>query len=175
MAVSVDGYAAKPDGDLGWIFPGFDDALRSWVIESLSETDTQLIGGINYQEQAQFWPTSTDELAPLINGSLKIVFSSSLKTLEWNNSRLAEAAPAQVIAELKQQPGKHIYVTGGAGLARSLSSQGLIDEYRLMVQPVVLGSGLPLFQDQIDLKLLDTKVFGTGALVLIYEPTAGKE
>lgn len=170
MAVSLDGYVARHDRDLSWIFPNIDEDLEKWILESLSGTDTQLIGGINYQEQAQYWPDATVDLAPIINGSMKIVFSSTLDKLDWSNSRLAEGTPAEEIAKLKEQPGKDIFVPGGAGFVQSLSSQGLIDEYRLLVMPLGIGTGMPLFKDPIDLKLLSVKSFSTGALVLTYVP-----
>jgi dihydrofolate reductase len=170
MVVSLDGYVAGPNGDLSWVFPGLDDDVRRWIVDSLSGIDTQLLGRVAYSEQEGYWPTATEELAPLMNESTKIVFASTLDKLGWSNSRLAEGSPAEEIARLKQEPGKDIYVPGGASFAQSLSAQGLIDEYRLIVNPVVLGGGLPLFTEPVNLKLLDSRAFGTGAVVLVYEP-----
>ncbi len=169
MSVSLDGFVARPDGDLSWIFPNFDDESKTWTIESLSQTDTQIIGRVTYEEQAQHWPTSTDELAPLINGSTKIVFSSTLQTVEWENSRLATGTFAEEIAAVREQEGKNIYVPGGAKIAQSLSRLGLVDEYRLIVHPVALGNGRPLFTDHIDLKLVDSVTFPAGPVGLTYE------
>ena len=170
MVVSLDGYVAGPNGDLSWVFPGLDDDLRRWIVHSLSGIDTQLLGRVAYTEQAGYWPTATEDLAPLMNESTKIVFAGAVDNLDWSNSRLAAGSPAEEIARLKQEPGKDIYVPGGASFAQSLSAQGLIDEYRLIVNPVVLGGGLPLFKEPINLRLLDSKTFGTGAVVLVYEP-----
>lgn len=170
MSVSLDGFVARPDGDLSWLFGGVDPEVMEWTVKVISQTDTQLIGGVTYEEQAQYWPTATDELAPLINSANKIVFSKSLKKLEWANSRLATGDVGAEISQLKKQPGKHIFVPGGARLAQSLSRLGLIDEYQLRVHPVVLGSGMPLFTDQIELKLLGSKTFGSGIIALSYEP-----
>lgn len=172
MVVSLDGYVAGPDGDLSWVFPGLDDDLRGWIVESLSGVDTQLLGRVSFLEQSQYWPTANEPLAPILNDSLKVVFSGTLSPdkLEWQNSRLAEGTPAEEVARLKEQPGKDIYVPGGGTFAQSLSAERLIDEYRLIVHPVVLGGGLPLFSAPIDLRLLETKAFGTGSIVLVYRP-----
>jgi dihydrofolate reductase len=170
MVVSLDGYVAGPDGDLSWVFGGLDDDLRGWIVQSLSGIDTQLIGRVAYQEQEGYWPTATEPLAAVMNSSTKIVFSKTISALNWSNSRLAEGTPAEEIARLKRAPGKDIYVPGGASFVQSLSAQRLIDEYRLIVNPVVLGGGLPLFAEPIDLSLLSTKAFGTGAIALVYRP-----
>jgi dihydrofolate reductase len=173
MAVSLDGYVGRPDGDVSWIFPNVDSAVLGWVSDAIRRTDTQLLGRVSYQEQAQHWPTATDDLAPLINGAQKIVFSSTLDTVdEWQNSRLAKADPAEEIADLKRSAGKDIFVPGGARFVQSLSRQGLIDEYRIAVHPVVLGAGLPLFTDEVKLTLVSSRAFDTGVLGLVYRPAS---
>ena len=139
----------------------------------LARVDTILIGHTTYLEQATAWPSQTSEMASLLNSHTKIVFSKRLTTLAWNNSQLATTDAAAEIARLKQQPGKDIFVTGGATLAQSLARLGLIDEYNLMIYPVVLGSGKPLFKDQslpLNLKLASTRAFETGAVQLTYQP-----
>jgi dihydrofolate reductase len=172
MSVSLDGFVARPDHDLSWIFPQFDDATLRWIISAVSRTDTQLLGRVNYLEQAAHWPASTEEIAPLINGADKIVFSRTLERVEWKNSRLATAEPAEEIARLKRLPGKDIFVPGGATFARSLIHQRLVDLYRLIVHPVALGDGLPLFTERVDLRLVDSTAFPSGAVALTYEPAA---
>lgn len=169
MSVSLDGFVARPDGDLSWLFPNIDAEAMAWTVESIGQTDTQIMGRVAYEEQAQYWPTSTDELAPLINGATKVVFSSTLQTVEWENSRLATGSLQDEVAQLRQQDGKNIFVPGGARIAQSMSKLGLIDEYRLIVHPVVLGSGMPLFADPVELKLLDSRTFGSGAIAVTYE------
>jgi dihydrofolate reductase len=137
-----------------------------------AEVDTILIGHTTYLEQVAAWPTQTSELVTLLNSHAKIVFSTQLTTLAWNNSQLALADVSEEIAHLKQQPGKDISVTGGATLAQSLSRLGLIDEYHLTIHPVVLGSGKPLFKVlplPLNLKLVSTKNFETGAIQLTYQ------
>jgi dihydrofolate reductase len=111
-------------------------------------------------------------MAALLNSHTKIVFSKRLTTLEWRNSRLATADAAEEIARLKQQPGKNIAVTGGATLAQSLTRMTLIDEYNLVMHPVVLGSGKPLFKDlsqPLNLKLVNARIFDSGAIGLTYQ------
>jgi dihydrofolate reductase len=172
MNISLDGYVAGPNGDLSWVFATMSPAQMEWVTEFLREIDTILIGHVTYLQQAAAWPSQTSEMATLLNSHAKIVFSRQLTTLEWNNSRLATTDAAEEIARLKQQPGKDIFVTGGATLAQSLSQNALIDEYNLTIHPVVLGSGMPLFKDQslpLNLKLVNTRAFETGAVLLTYQ------
>jgi dihydrofolate reductase len=168
MAVSLDGYVATSGGALDWIFPNIDAELQAWIVASMRTTDTQILGRVNYQEQAQFWPTADDELAPLINDAEKVVFSSTLTSVEWKNSRLAKADVAHEVDALRQQAGGDILVPGGARFAQHVSRLQLVDEYRLVVHPAVLGEGMPLFTDPIDLKLLDCVTFATGAIALTY-------
>jgi dihydrofolate reductase len=127
-----------------------------------------------------YWPTVVinptgnkpmDDFAVLIDNILKIVFSRTLKNVDWKNTKLKNEVIKEEILELKQQAGKNILV-GSPGLIVALTQLDLIDEYQLGVQPTVLGSGLPLFKnikDRIDLRLLKTKTFGCGALMLYYE------
>ena len=129
-----------------------------------------------------YWPTVVkkptgnqpmDDFAVLIDNISKIVFSNTLKNVEWKNARLAKRGIEEEVLKLRQQPGKDILV-GSPGLIVALTQLDLIDEYQLCVHPIVLGSGLPLFKsikDRINLKLLKTKTFGCGALTLYYEPT----
>src|SRR5215472_15100679 len=126
LNVSLDGYVAKPDGTLDWFFRTIAPAQQAWTIAFLREVDTILIGHSTYLEQAAFWPAQTGEMADLMNSHAKIVFSSRLRALQC-------------------EPGRDIYVTGGAQFARSLSQRGLIEEYNLTLHPLLLGSGMPLF------------------------------
>jgi len=172
MNITLDGYVAGPNGELDWVFRTMSPAQGEWVTELLRGVDTILIGHTTYLQQAAAWPSQTGEMADLLNSHAKIVFSTRLTTLEWNNSRLATADATEEIARLKQQPGKNIAVTGGATLAQSLSRLGLIDEYNLMMHPVVLGGGMPLFKDlslPLNLKLVSTKTFDSGAIGLTYQ------
>lgn len=172
MQVSLDGYVAAADGGLGWAFANFDDELNASVLEILNQLDVILLGRANYEEQSATWPNSEGPFADVMNTVEKIVFSKTLNKVEWANSRLATGSPAEEIAELKKQSGKDIGVAGGARFAQSLSREGLIDEYRLAIHPVVLGSGMPLFADPINLKVLSSRTFATGVVINTYQPAS---
>lgn len=159
-----------------------DDEIHQHYNELLSNASTLIYGRITYQLMESYWPSvvkkptgnkPTDEFAVLIDNISKIVFSRTLKNVDWKNTKLKKEVIKEDILELKQQAGKNILV-GSPGLIVALMQLDLIDEYQLSVQPTVLGSGLPLFKngkDRVDLKLLKTKTFGCGAVTLYYEPT----
>lgn len=170
MAMSLDGHVATADGGLDWIFPNIDDRLQGWINDTMAATDAQLIGRANYEEQAAFWPTADGPLAPLINSAEKVVFSRTLTSVDWKNTRLAEGDAEQEIAALRARPGKDILVPGGARFAQHVSALGLVEVYKLIVHPVVLGGGLPLFASPVDLRLEDAVTFDTGAVALTYTP-----
>ena len=172
MNITLDGYVSGPNGELDWAFRTMSPDLGEWVTELLRGVDTILLGHTTYLQQAAAWPSQTGEMADLLNSHTKIVFSKRLTTLEWNNSRLATTDAAEEIARLKQQSGKNISVSGGATLAQSLSRMGLIEEYNLVMHPVVLGSGKPLFKDlshPLNLKLVSARTFNSGAIGLTYQ------
>jgi len=158
-----------------------DEETHQHYSELLSNTDTLIYGRITYQLMESYWPSvvknptgikPTDEFAILIDNIPKIVFSRTLKNVNWKNTKLKKEVIKEEILELKRQAGKNILV-GSPGLILALTQLDLIDEYQLAVHPIILGSGLPLFKnigDRIDLKLLKTKTFGCGAIVLYYEP-----
>jgi len=173
MSVSLDGFVARADHDLSWIFPSLRDDTMRWSTDFLRTVDTHLIGRVNYLEQAAHWPSSTEDIAPLINDAAKIVFSRTLDTVDWKNARLATAEPAQEIAALKKLPGRHIFVPGGAGFVRSLVAQRLVDEFRLLVHPIALGDGLPLFAQDLPLRLVSAQPMRTGVVAVTYEPLRG--
>src|SRR5690349_19434979 len=170
MSVSLDGFVADPDHDLSWIFDHLGEDTTRWMMDFLRETDTQLIGRVNYLEQAAHWPSSTEEIAALLNEAEKIVFSRTLRTVRWRNSRLTQRDPAAEIAELRAKPGKHIFVPGGAGFVRGLTRQGLVDEYRLLLHPYALGAGLALFDTRVPLRLTGRTGFRGGVQALTYVP-----
>jgi dihydrofolate reductase len=158
-----------------------DDEIHQHYNELLSNADTIIFGRITYQLMESYWPAvvknptgirPTDEFAVLIDNISKIVFSRTLENVEWKNTILKKEIIKEEILELKQQAGANILV-GSPSLIVALAQLDLIDEYQLSVQPIILGSGLPLFKnikDRIDLKLLKTKTFGCGAVTLYYEP-----
>jgi len=136
-----------------------------------------LLGRVTYQEYAPFWPTSTDEpYASHINNTPKYVVSTTLSTVEWgkwDKPTLIKGNLAEEITKLKQRPGKNIGVGGSPTLVQSLLKDNLLDELKLMVHPVIVGSGKRLFKDGGDLKrlkLLDSKTTSTGVVILTYQP-----
>jgi dihydrofolate reductase len=157
-----------------------DEELHDHYSDLLSNAGTILYGRITYQLM-QYWqeilrnPTgerSMDRFAEVIDRIPKVVFSHTLKDTGWNTARLADRDLKEEVLELRQQEGEDILV-GSPGLIVSLTQLGLIDEYQLCIHPVIAGKGLPLFKnisEKIMLKLLETKTFGSGAIVLYYEP-----
>jgi len=128
---------------------------------------------VSCQLMVDYWPNATGEFANKMNRMPKIVFSRTLEKVEWNNTRLIKDNIAEEISKMKQQPGKDLVLFAGADIAETLRQLGLIDEYRLLVNPVILGSGKPLFQnitDRIKLKLLKTQTFNCGNVLLCYKP-----
>jgi dihydrofolate reductase len=176
--VSLDGVFEAPDQ---WHFPYFNDEMGQEVGAAMGQADAMLMGRVLYEEWSAFWPQQDSEENPIaarMNGIQKYVVSTTLEgPLGWNNSTLIGENVAEEISRLKQQPGKDISISGSGSLVRSLLKDGLIDELRLMVHPVVVGSGKRLFEEggeQIALVLVDSKTFSTGVVYLTYAPT-GKE
>lgn len=169
MHVSLDGYIRAADGDvMDWVFDSYDDELKQHEIESLWQAGTHIMGRNLYLEMADYWPDSDEEYAEPMNSIPKVVFSQSLERADWHNSHIASGDLIDEIEQLQQQPGNYILAHGGAEFAQSLARADLIDFYQLIVHPVVLGSGLALFVDPIDLTLIDTRVFPCGSILLNY-------
>jgi dihydrofolate reductase len=159
-----------------------DEEIHEHYNELLSNADTLIYGRITYQLMESYWPSVVknptgnkpfDEFAVLIDNISKIVFSRTLKNVDWKNTKLKKEVIAEELLELKQQKGKNILV-GSPGLIVALTQLDLIDEYQLGVQPIVLGSGLSLFKNvrnRVNLRLLKTKILRCGAVILYYEPT----
>ncbi len=176
MLTSLDGFFEGPDRDINW--HNVDEEFNEFAIEQLNTIDTLLFGRVTYQLMASYWPTEAairDDpvVAEKMNNLPKIVFSRTLSTVEWQNTRLVKENVAQEIAKLKQQPGKDIAIFGSSDLTVALTQMGLVDEYRIMVNPVVLGSGKTLFKgikDKLNLKLEKARTFRSGNVLLYYEP-----
>ena len=159
-----------------------DDEIHQHYNELLRNADTVIYGRITYQLMESYWPTvvknptgnkPTDEFAVIIDDISKIVFSHTLKNVEWNNAKLAKGGIKDEVLELKQQAGKDILV-GSPSLIVTSMNLNLVDEFQISVQPIILGNGLPLLKnitERINLKLLKTKTFSCGAVTLYYEPT----
>jgi dihydrofolate reductase len=180
--VTIDGFFAGANGEIDW--HSTDDEFNNFAIEQASSSvvDMILFGRVTYQMMASYWPTPTainDDpiVAHMMNNTPKIVFSRTLEKAEWNNTRLIRDHVAEEIIQLKQQPGKDLILFGSANLMATLVQQDLIDEHRIMVNPVVLGSGTPLFQgvhSSLKLKLANTRVFRNGNVLLTYQPVRGE-
>jgi len=188
--VTLDGVMEDPGGAEGFEHGGWSIQLGSeeqerFKFDELSAADALLLGRATYEGFAAAWPSMMDayrgprraelqEYAGMMNGYPKQVVSSTLEEpLEWSNSTLIKGSVAEEVSRLKQQPGKDILVFGSATLVNTLLEHDLIDEYRIMVFPVVVGSGKRLFGDGIDtkvLKLAKAETFSSGVVVLTYEP-----
>jgi dihydrofolate reductase len=177
MGMSLDGLVARPGrhGAGGWGLPPEDPALKERKLAWLRDTGLHVMGRVTYEEMAGFWPASDDAYAAPMNDIPKIVFSGTLERAEWPDSRIAHGDLAEEIAELKREPGKDMIAWGGAAFAQSLTRLGLVDEYRLVLQPVALGDGLPLFKGlaaPLRLELVDAQTYNTGAALHVYRPAA---
>jgi dihydrofolate reductase len=171
LFISLDGVTESPDQ---WQFDNFDADMGDALASHLAAEDTILLGRVTYQDWVNYWPTSKDEpYASHINNTPKVVVSRTLEKVEWQNSTLIKGSLEEDIARLKQQPGKNIGVSGSPTLVRYLLQNDLLDELTLMVHPVVVGRGKRLFRDGSDLKrlkLVASKVTGTGVAILTYQP-----
>jgi dihydrofolate reductase len=182
--VSVDGVmeAPGPDGSgfkhEGWTFNiSTGEEGNKFKLDETMAAEAQLLGRVTYQAFASAWPSVKDEFGDKFNSMPKYVVSSTLEKAEWNNSTVLKGDVLKEVSKLKQRLEGDIVVHGSAQLVQTLLANDLVDELRLMVYPVVLGSGKRLFGDSSDLKRLrlkDSRTVGDGVLILTYEP-AGKE
>jgi len=174
--VSLDGSFEGPGGALDW--HNVDAEFNEFAAEQLNAAETLLFGRVTYELMANYWPTDmaiTDDpvIAEMMNTKPKIVFSRTLEKSDWSNVRLIKENVAEEIAHLKQQPGKDLLILGSSNLAITLIEEGLIDEFRIMVSPVVLGGGTPLFKgldNRLYLKLEQARTFNSGNVLLYYAP-----
>ncbi len=179
MHVSLDGFTTGPNGELEWAI--VDEELNPYVDALFRNVDMALYGRVTYLGMQSYWPTvlTDPEAAPRdlahahwVENVSKIVFSTTLSRAEWKHSRLVKDHIAEEIASLKQQPGLDLMIFGSPRLTHTFIHLGLIDEYRLFLNPIVLGGGIPLFQDIKDwmkLKLLEAKTFQAGVVGLHYQ------
>jgi dihydrofolate reductase len=177
--ISLDGYFEGPNGSLDWF--KVEKEFFAYAIEMLESVDTILFGRLTYQMMVEHW-TSANALendpivASKMNSHAKIVFSRTLSSADWNNTTLIKDKIGEETLKLKQAEGqsaKDIVILGSGSIVNALASLGLIDEYRLILDPVILGGGKQLFKgikDRIDLKLIKTKTLGSGVIILYYEP-----
>ena len=175
MGVSLDGLVAPTGrhGAGGWGLPPDDPALKQRKLGWMGDVGLHLMGRKTYEEMSEFWPTSDDAYAAPMNEDAQGRLFRTLERAEWADSRIARGDLAREIATLKREPGKDMLAWGGAAFAQSLSRLGLVDEYRLILQPVALGQGFPLFKDltaPLRLELVDAQTYPTGAALHVYRP-----
>lgn len=179
--VTLDGVMEDPGGadkskHGGWAFQ-FNRGPEGdkFKFDELLASDALLLGRVTYQGFAAAWPSIKDEsgFADRMNGISKYVVSTTLQQAGWNNSHLIKSQVVEQVSKLKTMPGQDILVAGSGQLVRTLIQHDLVDEYRLMVYPVILGGGKRLFQDGSDrraLRLVEAKPVGSGILTLVYQP-----
>jgi len=188
--VTLDGVMEAPDK---WSFPYWNEEIGKVKFDELFASDALLLGRVTYQIFAGAWPSLTDEedwkrvkeaggqageipkenpFADRMNSIPKFVASTTLDKLEWNNSNLIKGNVDEEVFRLKQKPGQDILIAGSSELVNTLMQHNLIDEYRLLVYPLILGSGKRLFGDgmKLPLKLLEAKTFDSGVVLLRYQP-----
>ena len=178
--ITVDGFFEGVNKwDIGW--HRVDEEFNQFAADQLNRAGGLIFGRVTYQGMASYWPTPNgvkDDpiIAGLMNSIPKYVFSRTLDKLEWSNSQLLKGDALSELKKLKEQPGKDLYIFGSANLSSTFTKNGLIDEYRLMVNPVVLGRGGPVFDgntEPIKLELMDLKTFRNGNVLLYYRPHKG--
>ena len=171
--MSLDGVIEAPET---WHFPYISDDMQEDIKANILDSDAALYGRVTYDTFAEFWPKRTGNefgIADKLNNQPKYVVSTTLQKAGWKNTTLIKKNVAEEITRLKQQPGGSIALTGSATLIRSLMKDGLIDEFRLYIHPIVVGHGIRLFTDGMDttgLKLVSSRTFDSGVIVLTYQP-----
>ncbi|MFZ0088378.1 MAG: dihydrofolate reductase family protein [Solirubrobacteraceae bacterium] len=170
MSVSLDGYVASLDGSSGWLAAGRSEDSTNWVVETVSNAGAHVIGAATYAEWAGYWPTASGPFAQAMNEIPKVVFSNSLTSAAWGETEIAAGDLAEAIRRLKQQRSSDGYLLaqGGTRFARSLVETGLIDEYRLVIHPVVLGAGERIFTAPLTIESMRTTVFSGGAVAHVF-------
>jgi dihydrofolate reductase len=174
--VSLDGFFEGPNREIDWFV--VEEEFFEYAKELLRSVDTILFGRVTYEGMASYWPTQAAKdndptITHKMNNLSKVVFSKTLSTVEWNNSKLVKGNIAEEIPKLKQEPGKDMVIFGSGSIVSALTRLGLIDEYRIIVNPVILGKGNPLFkdlQDKFNLELLKTKKLKSGVVIFYYQP-----
>jgi dihydrofolate reductase len=174
LFISLDGVVEAPET---WHFPYFNDEMGEAVAAQAAASDTMLLGRKTYEEFAAYWPNQSSEepFADVMNSTPKLVASTTLKEVAWQNSTLIEGDVIEALERIKKQPGKAISITGSPTLVRSLLRAGVLDELRLLVHPIVVGHGKRLFEAEeqpIPLRLIEAKTFTTGVQAMTYAPAA---
>jgi dihydrofolate reductase len=180
--VSLDGYAAGPNGDVNYI-PESTRGDQRWGAEQtalMDRVDTLLLGRVTYDFFSQFWPAVTQgeekAFADKFNGLSKVVFSRTLQSApwgKWGEGRIVRGNPADEVSKLKKSAGRDMLISGSISIGQALSEANVVDEYHVIVCPVVLGGGRPLFRSEASgkqLELIDAHSLDRGAVSLLYRP-----
>ena len=174
--VTLDGYFAGPGGDISW--HQVDEEFQELATAASNSGNTLLFGRVTYELMAGFWPTPeairTDPIvAAGMNKAEKIVFSRTLEKADWKNTRLVKSDLIAEVRSLKRGSGQDLTILGSGSIVSQLAQEGLIDEYQILLNPVVIGKGKTMFEgvkDRFSLRLIKTRVFGNGNIMLHYEP-----
>jgi dihydrofolate reductase len=177
--VTLDGYFADMNGDMSWAHKR-DAEWNAFVQENASGGGQLLFGRITYELMTSYWPTpyamkNDPIVAERMNNLPKVVFSRTLDKASWNNTKLVKGDMAAEIRKMKKEPGENMVILGSGSIVSLLAQEGLIDEYQIVVNPVVLGKGRTMFdgiKEKLTLKLTKTRTFGNGNVLLCYEPMA---
>lgn len=171
--VTLDGFfEGLKSWDIDWHNDVWGEELEQLSVEQSKSVGMLLFGRVTYEGMAAYWSSATGEIADFMNHVPKIVFSKTLKEAGWNNTRLVKAHAVEEVARLKQEPGKDLFIFGSANLSSTLMRHGLIDEYRLGLTPIILGSGSPLFKaspNKLNLKLVEARPLKSGCVILRYQ------
>ena len=179
--VTLDGYFAGANGDFSWGHKDkADTEWNAFVAGNASGGGVLLFGRVTYQLMASYWPTpmaaaNDPVVARHMNDLPKVVFSRTLDEATWSNTRLVKGELVAEVRKMKKAPGEGMAILGSGSLVAQLAQKGLIDEFQIVVNPVVLGSGRTMFEgvrDKLGLRLTNTRTFGNGSVLLCYEPTA---
>jgi dihydrofolate reductase len=171
LFVSLDGVAEAPET---WHFPYFDEEMGNAVGTAMANSDAMLLGRVQYQQFASYWPTSEDEVADIMNNQKKYVVTNTLTEATWNNTEIISGDVLDRIKTLKSTEGNDIGVTGSLTLVRSLLTAGLLDQLQLYVHPIVVGKGAQWFDNlnSVELRLASAQVFSSGVIHQIYTPAS---
>jgi dihydrofolate reductase len=178
-SVSLDGYFTDANGDMSWAHK-HDPEWQAFVSANASGGGQLLFGRVTYELMAGFWPTtlaaqSNPVVAERMNNLRKFVFSRKLDQVTWNNTTLLKGDLAAEVRKLKQEPGPNIVVMGSGSVVAQLAEAGLIDEYQIVLNPIVVGGGRTMFEGvkrKLPMKLASSRAFGNGNVVLFYQPAA---
>jgi dihydrofolate reductase len=173
MGITLDGFLHGAEGYDDWGLPPEEDAVIAWKAASLRESGTHIMGRVSYEEMATVWPKSTGVYADVMNEIPKVVFSTTLTRADWAESRIASGDLAEEIDRLKREDGGIILAHGGATFVDALIRAGLIDEYRLVIHPVVIGHGTSLFaalRQPLRLDLVESRTFPSGTTACVWRP-----